>query len=303
MAPALPTLSVADIAAAIPGVQDIGQPTRGGQKVVFPCVIAGQRCALKVMLANPSLPQGPPTGDDREEEYDEITARARREVETMLRCNTPHLVRLGPLPLTRAEIGGQQVLYFAEEWIEGPDLRSIIRDAGPLSVADTLRLGTNVTEAIKTLWSLSKVHRDIKPGNIMRRNSTGEFVLLDMGFVLALDEESLTVSGIIPGTPIYFSPEQTELSRKRQMDFRSDLFSLGVVMYESITGHHPFWTPGMSLEDAIARMRTVDPEAPCHCRQAVPQGLSSIILRLLAKQPHRRFRSCDSLISSLNATE
>jgi len=298
---ALPNLTKADIQAAITVIEAIDEPLRGGQKLVFPCTISGERYALKVMLTNPSQAQ-PDDADQSGEQDDEVTARARREVEIMGRCTTPYLVRLGPILLTQAEIKGQSVVYFTEEWIDGRNLGDILEQDGPLPIAELIQLGKNITEAIRELWSLQKIHRDIKPGNIMRRDANGEFVLLDMGLAFDLEDESLTVLGGLPGTSIYFSPERVEFAKKRQMDFRSDLFSLGIVLYEATTGHHPFWRRGMDSMAAVGRILTVPPfEPPSAYRQEVPTELEAAILRLLAKRPHLRYRTCEQLITALES--
>jgi serine/threonine protein kinase len=289
----LPNLTEADVQAAIAGIELIGAPLRGGQKLVFPCTISGQRCALKVMLTNQFGPGGGSPEDASFEGLDQITARARREVETMRRCDSPHVVKLGPLPLTAADIRGQSVVYFSEEWIDGRDLKAIIRDDGPLPLTQVVNLGKHVTEAVGVLWSLAKIHRDIKPGNIMRRDATGDFVLLDMGLVFDLRDVSLTPAGLVP--------EQAEFANKRQMDFRSDLFSLGIVLYEAATGRHPFWEHGMSAPETLARILGSSAVGPSAHNSEIRPEMDEVILRLLAKRPHLRYRTCADLIAALDA--
>ena len=294
----LPRLTAADIQAVIPEVEEIGTPSKGGQKVVYPCKIDGESYALKCMLADP-------TGDSPDAEtsidaFDEVTARARREVEIMRQVDSPHLVKLGPLPLTQAEIADQNVIYFTEEWIDGDDLRELLKTKGVFSIADVIALGQQVTDAVECLWSLAKIHRDIKPGNIMRR-ATGEFVLLDMGLAFDLEDVSLSAAGQVPGTMIYFSPEQTEFTKKRQMDFRSDLFSLGIVLYEAATGQHPFWSLGMNSHQALANILARAPDPPSSHRPEMPAELDELIIRLLAKRPHLRYRTCAKLKTALDA--
>lgn len=297
----LPNLTEADVQGAIAGIEAIDAPLRGGQKLVFPCTISGQQCALKVMLTNQSGPEGGSPEDASFEGLDEVTARARREVEIMGRCDSPHVVKLGPLPLTAADIRGQSVVYFSEEWIDGRDLKAIIRDDGPLPLTQVVNLGKHVTEAVGVLWSLAKIHRDIKPGNIMRRDATGDFVLLDMGLVFDLRDVSLTPAGLLPGTWMYFSPEQAEFANKRQMDFRSDLFSLGIVLYEAATGRHPFWEHGMSAPETLSRILGSSAVGPSAHRSEIRPEMDEVILRLLAKRPHLRYRTCADLIAALDA--
>lgn len=297
---ALPIVTESDIGTLVPGVTAVGHPQKGGQKLVFPCTVSGVRCAIKVMLASPEpKDQGP--NDGSEAFFDEVAERARREVAIIGQCDCPSLIKLGPIGLTRASLGAQSLVLFSEEWIDGRDLGRIIHEDGALSLGELIRLGNDVTNAIAALWSLQKVHRDIKPNNIMRRNGTGDFVLLDMGFALDLADQSLTSYGFIPGTQRYFSPEQTDLVRKRLLDFRSDLFQLGIVLYEAATRQHPFWRPGMTTLEATQAMLGSNPLSPKHYRPEIPAALEQIIVRLLAKKPHLRYRNCDVLCQALSS--
>lgn len=294
----LPNLTREDILGAFPEVTEVGDPSSGGQKIVFPCVIDGERFALKVMLTNPTA--GPAQPDVSLDDLDEVTARAQREVDIMETIDSPHLIKLGPLPFRQMEIADQHVVCFTEEWIDGQDLRANTDPANPLSIADVVRLGKDIADAVRGLWQAQKIHRDIKPGNIMRRAS-GEFVLLDMGMAFDLDDISLTGPGMIAGTLIYWSPEQTDYNQRRLLDFRSDLFSLGVVMYQVATGRHPFWTPGMSSRQAVANMLGVPASRPSTIRQDVPPQLDGVLMRVLAKRPHLRYRTCEKFVDALDA--
>jgi serine/threonine protein kinase len=293
----LPLVSSDDLKNVIPALTTIDAPTAGGQKLVFRCTMGEMCFALKVMLAGDAVVGGE-TEEDGEDILDEVTARAKREVAIISACETPHVVKAGPIPLTAAEINGQKTIYFSEEWIEGRDLSRILQD-GSLSIADVVELGRAMTLAIQALWEVKKIHRDIKPGNIMRRDGAGHFVLLDMGIAFDPLDVSLTAAGVVIGTMIYVSPEQVEYAKKRQMDFRSDCFSLGMVMYEAVTGRHPFWVPGMLSQQAVGNILMSNPERPRTYRPEMPAELERIILRLLGKQPHLRYRTCEDLLAAL----
>ena len=203
----------------------------------------------------------------------------------------PHLVRMGPIGLRSVEIAGEPIIYFSEEFIEGKNLTQYQQETGVLSVEELVRLAFHMSEAINTIWQFSKIHRDIKPSNIMRRDANGEFVLLDMGLVFDLQDASLSVCPV--GTPLYFSPEQMDFNNRRTlMNFRSDLFSLGIVLYEMATGGHPFVTPSSTTTwEVLGNIANMNPEPPKLQRPALPQKLNDIILRLLAKRPALRYRS------------
>lgn len=284
MAP--PKLTIDEVTQLIPSASEVYEHDSGGQKIVFAGKIDGQKYALKFMSPNPNQDV-----NLNNEHLDDVTARAQREVETMQQCSTPHLVRMGPIGLQSTEIHREPIIYFSEEFIEGKNLRQHLRDEGPLNIDELIRLSYHISEAISTIWQFSKIHRDIKPNNIMIRDENGEFVLLDMGLVFDLQDSSLSVSPV--GTPLYFSPEQMDFSNRRSvLNFRSDLFSLGIVLYEMATGYHPFITPTSSTTWAVlGNIATMNPAPPLSHRKDLPISLNDIILRLLAKRPALRYRS------------
>lgn len=288
----LPNLTAEQLIPLIPGLRNVALVGRGGQKLVFRAELNGQVYAIKFALV--------PEEIEVEEIADaEVTARAAREVETMRDCTSRHMVKLGPIGLTFAQIDGQKTLFFTEEFVDGRDLKQLLRAEGPLPVTEVATLGLHITDAIRALWELGKIHRDIKPGNIMRRTDSSEFVLLDAGLAFDVVGESLS-GGLLVGTPIYFSPEQFDYSSRRTgMDFRSDIFALGVTMYEVLTGRHPFWEPGATSQTLYARIRSAIPRPPSELVSGVPPQLDDVILRMLGKSPHLRYRKCDQLISAL----
>ncbi len=296
----IPNIVKKDIIKIVPGISDVGLPMKGGQKIVFPVTIKGKKYVIKFLE---TALYTDATGEENSgaKIIDEITARAKREVDTMKKCNSPHLVRLGPIPLTSVIYNERLLLYFTEEFIEGEDLKSILRTHRKLSIKDLVILGRDTTKAIRALWECGgKIHRDIKPGNIMRRNADGSFVLLDLGLIFDLSDKSLTITGAIPGTVPYYSPDQLDFARKRQMDFRSDLFTLGIVMYEAATGTHPFMTAGKSVTEIVASIQSYTPPSPLALRKDLPEKLDGIIMRLLAKKPHLRYRTCEELMACFN---
>jgi len=284
----IPELTISQVNSLIPQATDIHELDKGGQKVVFTGFINGAKYALKFMNPNPSQ-----TIEHSNEQLDDVTARAQREVETMQQCSTPHLVRMGPIGLRSAEIDGKPIIFFSEEFIEGKNLRLYLKEKGPLPIDELIRLAFHISEAINKIWQFGKIHRDIKPGNIMRRDANGEFVLLDMGLVFDLQDSSLSVSPV--GTPMYFSPEQMDFNNRRSiLNFRSDLFSLGIVLYEMATGRHPFITSSSSTTWAVlGNIANMNPLPPISIRRELPQSLNDIILRLLAKRPALRYRSIE----------
>lgn len=295
----LPNITKEDVRAIVPEALNVGEPLKGGQKLVFPCRLEGEEYVLKFLLIG--APGVIVDGDESAQLMDEAFQRATREVQIMNQCSTPHLAKVGPISLTRAVHNNENILYFSEEFYQR-SLAQQISASAPIPLDDLIRLGRNITGAISNLWALEKVHRDIKPGNIMQRSRTGEYVLLDMGMAFDLHGESYTSPGKVPGTPAYLSPQQLDLPRKRELDFRSDLFSLGIVLYQAATKMHPFKTKGiMSDDEWIASIQNTTPERPSVHRSDLPNPLDDIIMRLLAKQSHQRYKSCQQLDAALAA--
>ena len=293
----IPQLKIDQVQAIIPSASDIQEVDRGGQKLVFSGIINGTKYALKFMAPNPSQVSG-----QNSEFLDDVTSRAQREVETMQQCSTPHLVGMGPIGLSTANIDGEPIIYFSERYIEGQNLRNYLQTTGVFSPHELVLLALHMSEAIKAIWQFSKIHRDIKPGNIMWRNDTGDFILLDMGLVFDLQDESLSVCPV--GTPLYFSPEQMDFNNRRTvMNFRSDLFSLGTVMYEMATSKHPFLESATTTWDVLGNIANATPRSPIDLRPDLPEKLAEVIMRLLAKRPALRYRSIELFQRALREIE
>jgi serine/threonine-protein kinase len=288
----LPRLTLEQVAGLVPGASNIRPIGKGGQKLVFCGDIDGRPFALKFALL-PAL-----TGDA--DPQTEVEARAAREVETMRDCDSPHMVKLGPVGLTVSECEGQRLLFFSEEFVDGEDVAAILQRDRRLAALEVVRLGLHVADAIRGLWDIGKIHRDIKPHNIVRGKASGDYVLLDAGYAFDVVGESLSQSFVLVGTVPYFPPERFDYTNRRSvMDFRSDLFSLGVTMYQAVTGVHPFWTAGETSHQVFARILNQRPRPPSTIQPGLPAGLDDIILRLLGKAPHLRYRKIEQFVTAL----
>ena len=299
MSPDFGSITAADIHRLVKGAQVVGNVVTGGQKAVVPVEVDGTRLALKLLfLKSEDSAPADASSTVSEPPFEETTERAKREVRILSGVRIPQLARTGPIPLTEGLLGKSRVLFYSEEWIDGVDLNTILNDRKTLSPNEVVGLGLDVSTAIDWLWENSKVHRDIKPGNIMRRRN-GTFVLLDLGFALDLRDKSLTSSGLVVGTPRYFSPEHLDLMKKRNMDFRSDMYCLGVTMYEVATGRHPYYRSGMGEREILDSILERNPDPPSEFIPEFPVRLSDVIMQMLAKFPHLRYRSCSKLREAL----
>ena len=287
----LPQIDAEAVARLIPGVTDVELIDQGGQKLVFKARLGEQLYALKFLLLI--------AGNTNEDgEIETVRARADREVSIMQTCTSPYMVKLGPIGMEIATIEKQDIVYFSEELISGDSLKVVLSKQS-LDVASTIDLGLQIGNAIDALWEIEKVHRDIKPGNIMRRDD-GSFVLLDAGLAFDLGGDSLSV-GMVVGTFIYCSPEQFDYSNRRALDFRSDMFSLGVTMYEACTGQHPFYRSGLTESRIFSGILTHQPPQPNSINPNIPPELGDIIIKMMGKSPHLRFRKMEQLVKALEA--
>ncbi len=185
------------------------------------------------------------------------------------------------------------------ELLEGETLREMIR-RGPIAIDNAVDIGIAVADALDAAHQKGFIHRDIKPGNIMT-NGRGQVKLLDFGLAKSDDPEQLEQErdrddGAIGGTVQFMSPEQT---RGDTLDTRSDLFSLGIVLYELTTGQRPFKRhSGLATMEAI---RTVHPASPRSLNPQISEDLELIITKLLEKDPANRYQSAADLRSDLES--
>lgn len=172
------------------------------------------------------------------------------------------------------------------QFVAGQSLQQKIDAEGSLDLKEILRIGMQTASGLSAAHAQGLVHRDVKPSNILLENGIQRVKLTDFGLARAVDDASLTQSGAIAGTPQYMAPEQ---ANGDAVDYRADLFSLGSVMYSMCVGHSPFRA---STTMGVLKRVCHDPPRPIQeLTPDIPSWLSSIIMRLLAKQPDDRYQS------------
>ena len=184
--------------------------------------------------------------------------------------------------------------YLVMPYVRGPSLDARLRSSGPLALEEVLRVGRQVAAGLAAAHAQGLVHRDIKPANILLEEGVERVKITDFGLARAMDDASLTRSGVIAGTPQYMSPEQ---ARGEPLDHRADLFSLGCVLYAACTGRSPF-----RAETSYGVLRKICESEPRDLRElnpAVPLWLARLIARLLAKEPSQRFESAAEVAALL----
>ena len=184
--------------------------------------------------------------------------------------------------------------YLVMPFVPGESLQQRLTRRGPLEVLDVLRIGQQVAEGLSAAHAQGLVHRDIKPGNILLERNVERVLLTDFGLARAANDASLTRSGVIAGTPQFMSPEQ---ARGDQIDHRTDLFSLGSVLYTMLAGHSPF-----RAESTMGVLRRVCDDTPRPLREVnpnVPAWLEAFIAKLHTKSPDDRFESASQVAALL----
>jgi len=213
--------------------------------------------------------------------------RFKREAKTAANLNHPNIVQI-------FDWGIEKEPYFVMEYIEGNTLTSIIAKNRTISLSDILFIGAQVSNGLHAAHQKGLVHRDIKPGNIMI-TPDGKVKVTDFGIVSLQNEESdITKTGSILGTASYISPEQAQ---GKPVSIESDLYSLGTVLYELITGRAPF--SGDSPISTATKHLTEKPEKPSMFRRDLPKGVETAILKLLEKATYDRFKSAEDLRATL----
>ncbi len=218
--------------------------------------------------------------------------RFLREIDTAARLTHPHI-----LPLhDSGEAAG--LLYYVMPYVEGETLRDRLEREGQLPLEEAVRITREVASALSYAHSHDVVHRDIKPENILL--SGGEAVVADFGIARAITAAArgqLTETGIAIGTPGYMSPEQGAASAR--VDERSDIYSLGCVLYEMLAGEPPFTGP--SAESIVRQHLAAAPPRVSAMRAAVPPAIEEAIVRALAKTPADRFATAADFVEALAA--
>ena len=215
--------------------------------------------------------------------------RFKSEIRLARRITHPNVVRTHDL----GEWGG--VYYLTMEYVEGITVRELIDVRGPLAAPSALAIGTQLAASLAVAHEQGVIHRDIKPQNLLLDDS-GVLKVMDFGVArLAERTSTLTEAGLVVGTPSYMSPEQLLSER---IDARSDLYAVGVVLYECLTRRLPF--EAGSTVSLIAKLLAEEPAAPATLNADVPAPLSALIMRLLAKRPEDRVQTAGELAQLLN---
>lgn len=255
---------------------------RGGMGVVYRAFESALNRHVAIKELSPSLAHDP-----------QLVERFLREARSMAALSDPHIIQIYYIGTDEAT----QQPFFAMEYVDGESLSTILKRDGALSVENTLKILHQTAQGLATAHDRGVIHRDIKPGNLML-SERGQVKIADFGIALATQDISkkLTSTGEFVGTPGYLSPE---VCLGKPIDQRSDIFSLGIVMFEMLTGRTPFSDEsplGLMLEVVKAEIPDVQ-----QLNGEVDAQTAAILMRMVAKEPEQRFQSCHDLVAALEA--
>jgi serine/threonine protein kinase/Flp pilus assembly protein TadD len=187
--------------------------------------------------------------------------------------------------------------FITMEYVQGEDLKSMIRMAAGLSIGAVLSIGKQICDGLAEAHSLGVVHRDLKPQNIMI-DKGGNAKIMDFGIARSIREKGITGPSVLIGTPEYMSPEQAEA---KEVDYRSDIYSLGIILYEMATGRVPF--EGDTALSIAMKHKGEIPKNPKQINPNIPDDLSGVILKCLEKDKAKRYQTATEVRSELEKIE
>ncbi|MBI5215248.1 MAG: protein kinase [Ignavibacteriae bacterium] len=265
---------------------------KGGFKIFYPAERNdGTMEALKLAYV--------PAFDDIDEKVrfdltEEVEKRLQREIGLLGRSKSQYIVKLGNLAPTSLSFSGFKFIAYTEELLIGDDLHSFIQKGKVPDEKELRLLATCIIEAIKDLWfNLNTVHRDIKPLNVIKTNDSHRpFIVLDLGLAFSIYESALTIDPHLrfppPGTTRYLAPEMLNPNFRDTLDYRSDLYAMGITLFEYAAGIHPLARNRDDLLQTLTRIIREIPKPLEIYRSDLSKEFTSAVNQLLKKMPALR---------------
>ncbi len=269
---AMPT-TLLSLAAALEGrYQVLSELGRGGMGIVYQAYDKQLKDQVAIKLLSPLLS----TDIDALE-------RLTREVSLARRVTHPNVIRIHDI----AEVNGLH--YVSMEYFGGTNLKEHLKRSGPLSLLNAYQILSQMFDGLEAAHSQGVVHRDLKAQNVMISPS-GQIKIIDFGLARSVHLEGMTATGLIMGTPEYMAPEQVA---GKHVDERADIYALGVIMFEMLTGRVPF-KGDSAIAVGFQHLKDLPP-SPRSINPQIPEEVERIILKALEKDPIQRYRNVDDL--------
>jgi serine/threonine protein kinase len=265
--------SLLNLASAMEGrYQVLSELGRGGMGIVYQAYDKQLKEQVAIKLLSPLL------STDQE-----ALERLKREVSLARRVTHPNVIRIHDI----SEVNG--LYYVSMEYFGGADLKGYLRRSGPLSLLHAYQILSQIFDGLEAAHSRGVVHRDLKAQNILIGPS-GQVKIIDFGLARSAHLEGMTATGLIMGTPEYMAPEQVA---GKQVDERADIYALGVILFEMLTGRVPF-TGESAIAVGFQQLRD-PPPSPRAINPQIPEEVARIILKALEKNPIQRYRTVDEM--------
>jgi serine/threonine protein kinase/tetratricopeptide (TPR) repeat protein len=258
-------------------VEEIG---RGGMGVVYKAIDRELDRVVALKMIRPELSSDP-----------EMVKQFKQELILASEISHDNVIRIHDL----GEAHG--IKYISMKYIDGTSLADLVKATGRLTPDKAVSVGRQICMALSAAHKKGVIHRDLKPHNIMI-DRYGDAQVMDFGIARSLTAKEVTARGIVTGTPHYLSPEQ---AGGGSGDERSDIYSLGCILYQVVTGRKPFEAD--TVEGLLQHHLHENPVPPSEINQAIPKSLEDAILRAMEKDPRKRFRSAEDLLGTLGKVQ
>jgi serine/threonine protein kinase len=271
---------------------------KGGFKAVYKVSTKGNIEAFKIVFI-PVYGQAEISSEVRKESF----ARVKREIKILNNCKSPEIVKLGTIQPTNVIFGEQEFIAYTEEYLDGHNLRELIKKKIMPSEHEVRLLLLSLLKAIREFWSLGVIHRDIKPENIIKLGlPERNYVLIDLGIAFSIIDTPLTFDAqhrMPPGTFRYLAPEMLQPNFRESIDFRSDLYAAAVTVYEYAAGRHPLAKNEDDLITTLSRIIKEPPKSLKEFRDDLSVSIVQIIDQMLKKIPALRPSNLNMLIKNI----
>ena len=282
-----------DLKPILNDIEDLTFITEGGFKAVYKGIYRGKLEAIKVIFIPKDI-----EGEDLREE---LIGRVRREIESLRKIDSPLIVRLGAFHPQIFKIKDIEYLIYSEEFLPGESLRVKLKQKNIPTIIELKLLAISLFEAIRILKSHDLIHRDIKPDNVIAtEDQQRPFVILDLGLAFKLHGSNLTRNPAFrPGTLPYMAPEMFNPGFREFLDYRSDLYSAGLTIYEYASGNRPFARKSDDDYTTMYRILNTTPAPLITFRPDLPSEFCKMIDQLIKKLPALRPASIELLLKKL----